>query len=138
MDKYESIINMPHHTSLNHKRMSNIDRAAQFAPFAALTGYDALIREVARLTEAKIMISSDKAEEISRKLSYIKEHLNDGINVVIIYFKKDKKKDGGMYLTIEGTINKIDEYHKCLRINDEIIKFNDIYDIRCDIFDIEM
>lgn len=129
MDKYESIINLPHHVSLNHKQMSNYDRASQFAPFAALTGYDALILEMARETKQKLTLSSDKVEEISRKLTFIKEHLDESIEATIIYFKKDNKKDGGDYLSIKGTISRIDEYHKCLKIDDVIIKFNDIYDI---------
>lgn len=129
MDKYESIINLPHHVSLNHKQMSNYDRAAQFAPFAALTGYDALILEMARETKQKLTLSSDKVEEISRKLMFIKEHLDESIEATIIYFKKDNKKDGGDYLSIKGIISRIDEYHKCLKINDVTIKFNDIYDI---------
>ena len=114
--------------------MSNHDRAAQFAPFAALTGYDALILEMARETSTKLKISSDKAEEISRKLNYIKEHLNDLIKVTIIYFKKDNKKSGGEYLSIEGIVTRIDEYHKYLKLGDELIKFNDIYDIDLDDF----
>ena len=129
MDKYEDIINLPRHVSINHKHMSNHDRAAQFAPFAALTGYDHLIREVARETSTKIIISSDKKEEISNKLTYIKNHLNDLIEVKIIYFVKDDKKDGGKYLTIKGIITRIDEYHKYLKIGDVSIKFDDIYDI---------
>ena len=129
MDKYEKYYNLPHHVSLNHKRMSNHDRAAQFAPFAALTGYDALIREVARETSKKIIISSDKAEEISNKLVYIKEHFTEIININIIYFKKDKKKEGGEYLSINGIVSRIDDYHKCLKVGDVLIKFNDIYDI---------
>lgn len=134
MDKYLDIINLPHHVSINHKQMSNHDRAAQFAPFAALTGYDALILEMARETSTKLKISSDKAEEISRKLNYIKEHLNDLIKVTIIYFKKDNKKSGGEYLSIEGIVTRIDEYHKYLKLGDELIKFNDIYDIDLDDF----
>ena len=76
----------------------------------------------------------DKAEEISRKLTYIKEHLNDLIKVTIIYFKKDNRKDGGEYLSIEGIVSRIDEYHKWLKIGDTQIKFTDIYDIDSDIF----
>ena len=132
--KYEEIINMPHHVSFNHPHMSNYDRAAQFAPFAALTGYDALIKEMARMTNKKIKISSDKAEEISNKLSYLKEHLNEEITIIITYFKKDKKKEGGEYLSINGFIQKIDDYRKTIKINDQTIKFSDIYDIDSEIF----
>ena len=132
--KYEEIINLPHHVSLNHPHMSNYDRAAQFATFAALTGYYALIKEMARQTNKKLSISSDKAEELSSKLSYLKEHLKDEPIVTITYFKKDKKKEGGEYLSEQGIIKNIDEYHKSLKINDISIKFNDIYDIESEIF----
>ena len=132
--KYEEIINMPHHVSFNHPHMSNYDRAAQFAPFAALTGYDALIKEMARQTNKKIKISSDKAEEISNKLSYLKEHLNEEIAIIITYFKKDKKKEGGEYISINGFIQKIDDYRKTIKINEQTIKFSDIYDIDGEIF----
>ena len=135
MDKYQDIINLPHHVSLNHKHMSNYDRAAQFAPFAALTGYDALIMEMARETKQKLTISSDKAEEISEKLRYIKEHIKDSVKVTIIYFKKDKKKDGGEYLTIKDSVLFIDEYHKTIKVGEETIKFNDVYDIIIDKYD---
>ena len=132
--KYEEILNLPHHVSLNHPHMSNHDRAAQFAPFAALTGYDALIKEMARQTNKKITISKEKAEEISNKLSYLKEHLKENITITVIYFKKDKTKDGGAYLEINGVIKSIDEYHKTIKVDNILIKISDIYDIDSTIF----
>ena len=134
MDKYEDIINLPHHQSLNHKRMSNYDRAAQFAPFAALTGYDALIKETRRQTNQRITLSNDEAAIISSRLLYLKEHMKERIIISLTFFKKDKKKDGGAYLTINGYIQSFDDYHKSIKINDEIIKISDIYEIESDIF----
>ena len=132
--KYVEIINMPHHVSFNHPHMNNHDRAAQFAPFAALTGYDALIKEMARQTNKKITISKEKAEEISSKLTYLKERIKENIIISVVYFKKDKTKDGGAYLEIEGVLKSIDEYHKTIKIDNILIKINDIYDIDSTIF----
>ncbi|MBR0295321.1 MAG: hypothetical protein IJQ67_05420 [Bacilli bacterium] len=134
MSKYDEIINLPHHQSLNHKKMSNLDRAAQFAPFAALNGYSALIREMARITQQKITLSHDKVEDINKKLSFLKEHLKEKIEVELIYFKKDEKKEGGEYLLEKGYLSVIDEYHRYIRINTLYIKFSDIYSIEGDIF----
>ena len=127
--EYLDIINLPHHVSLNHKRMSNSDRAAQFAPFAALTGYEALIREMARVTQTKLTLSTEKVAEISKVLSYLKEHIKESVAITIIFFRKDEKKNGGEYIKYTGLVKKIDEYHKTIKVDDITIKFNDIYEI---------
>lgn len=108
MGKYDSIINMPHHVSQTRVRMSLSDRAAQFAPFAALTGYEESIKETARLTDRKIELSDEEKELISSKLNYI---ISNKITepVEVIYFVPDEKKEGGKYEVYIGSIRIIDQ-----------------------------
>lgn len=106
---YDDIINMQHHRSKDRVHMSLHDRAAQFAPFAALTGYEETIAETARLTDKKIIIDDSEIEKINEMLRYLTEHLSDRIQVSITYFKADKTKHGGAYLTDVGIIKKIDK-----------------------------
>ena len=109
--------------------MSNSDRAAQFAPFAALTGYEELIRETARVTQKKIIISNDKKIEISNKLEYISTLKNEEIEISIIFFVPDKNKNGGKYLEEKTKYIKIDNYHKKIRFNSRVVDIDDIFDI---------
>lgn len=112
MNQYDDIINLPHHTSKNHPRMSIQNRAAQFSPFAALTGYEDAINETKRITTQKRILTNDMIEEINITLLEIKEQLNK-YTYQITYFKKDTKKEGGNYLTIIDKIikiNPIEEY----------------------------
>ena len=112
MNQYDDIINLPHHTSKNHPRMSIQNRAAQFSPFAALTGYEDAINETKRITTQKRILTNDMIEEINITLLEIKEQLNKD-TYQITYFKKDTKKEGGNYLTIIDKIikiNPIEEY----------------------------
>lgn len=104
-NEYDDIINLPHHVSSAHKSMSLYDRAAQFAPFAALTGYGAAINETSRLTEDKIELSEDEQSAINDKLTAA-----DGRRVSVMYFKPDTRKEGGSYVTLAGVIRKIDKY----------------------------
>lgn len=114
--------------------MSNHDRAAQFAPFAALTGYEQLIKETARHVDKKILLTNDKKEEISNKLNYI---FNNKITCVlrITYFVKDKKKEGGKYVTEEFENIKIDANQRVIIIDRKRINIDDIFEIESDIFD---
>lgn len=135
MNNYDDIINLPYQKSLTHKHMSNSDRAAQFAPFAALTGYDALIKETARSVSKKIILTNEKAEEISNKINYILTLKNNDVPIIITYFKKDKKKEGGTYLKITIKSLNVDLYQKCIKTEDLTIKINDIIEIESDLFD---
>lgn len=128
MGKYDDIINLPHPVSKNHRQMSNLDRAAQFAPFAALTGYEDLIKETARNVKQKISISEDKANEISYKLKYLLN--NKDIEATFVYFEKDPKKSGGSYIEVKTSNIKIDEYHKRISIDGKYVKFIDLFDIK--------
>ena len=105
MSGYEEIINLPHHVSERHARMSMLDRAAQFSPFAALTGYDAAIKETARLTDSRIELDADEKEILDQKL---REAAEKKQRIRITFFREDAKKSGGSYVTTEGIIKKID------------------------------
>ena len=108
-DKYDDIIDLPHPTSQNHPRMSLHDRAAQFSPFAALTGYEDAIRETARLTDNWVQLSEDKKQELDEKLRQLIADRERTESVTIIYFQPDDRKEGGSYVTVTGQIKKIDD-----------------------------
>lgn len=112
--RYDDIINLPHYQSTNHAHMSLEDRAAQFASFAALTGHEEAIEETARLTEKKIVLDEVAKEAISMKLFEISRNLDKKWNISITYFKPDRFKDGGVYLTDIGVVKKIDEVEKII------------------------
>ena len=129
-DKYESIINMKHHKSKNHPPMSIYQRAAQFAPFSALTGYKESILEAARITDEKICISDELKCMINDKLNYIKDNISSHPKISIRYFKKDKTKNGGKYLEVDTIVKKIDIYNKYLLLeNNTKVLFEDIVSI---------
>lgn len=134
-DNYNDIINNPHHTSKTRKRMSQSNRAAQFAPFAALTGYDAAIGEAARLTETKIELDDKTKEILNMKLSFLKDHIKDRPYVTITYFVPDTKKDGGSYVDYSGNIRVIDEIKQTINFTDKTtIDIEMICDIQGEIF----
>ena len=111
---YDDIINLPCPTSKRHPRMAMIDRAAQFAPFAALTGYDDAICETGRLTGTKLDLSDETKERIDIKINYLIDNMEENPEVTITYFVPDKKKAGGEYVTITDKIKKIDQYEHIL------------------------
>ena len=106
MRKYDDIINLPHFEPKYHTRMSIYNRSAQFAPFAALTGYNEAIVETARLTDKKIELDDYLKDNLNMDLQIINDHIKDNITVSILYFKKDNRKDGGKYLVVENTQTK--------------------------------
>ena len=129
-NSYDDIINLPHHVSATRPQMSMIDRAAQFSPFAALTGYDAAIKETARLTDQKIDLDDYEKEEINDKIQLITEHLGEDFEVVITYFQPDSRKAGGAYVDAVGIVKKIDEYDRVIILQDgKKIPIDDILDI---------
>lgn len=105
MGAYDDIINLPHPNSAKHPRMSMTDRAAQFSPFAALTGHGAAIEETARLTDRRIELTEEEKTVLDEKLRLLLETGGEGM---ITYFLPDERKDGGAYVTKLGTIKKID------------------------------
>lgn len=116
--KYDDIINLPHHKSAARKHMAVADRAAQFAPFAALTGYDAAVRETARLTENKIELDEYEKEKINNTLLQIQERINDKQLVKITYFIPDDKKSGGKYVTKSCAVKKISSFERTIILDD--------------------
>ncbi len=129
-NKYDDIINLPHHVSKNHPRMSIYDRSAQFAPFAALTGYDDSIKEASREVDEKIILGIDKIDEISNIIIHLNENIQSHPKVKLTYFVIDNKKDGGRYYDLENEIIKINNEDKYLLFqNKKKIKFSQIIDI---------
>lgn len=108
--KYDDIIDLPHHISKKHPQMSLLNRAAQFSPFAALTGHDTAIWETARLTDPFIELDESRKEELDEQLRLLRENLDQKPECEISYFQPDEKKDGGTYVTICGRVKKIDEF----------------------------
>lgn len=127
---YDDIINMPHHVSNRHPQMSRKDRAAQFAPFAALTGHKDAIKETERLTTQKKVIDEDQKIVINSQLQKILYKIKEHPEVEIIYFISDTRKQGGRYVTVKGNVKKIDEYENILEfLNGNQIHIHDISDI---------
>ena len=116
--RYDDVINKQHPTSKKHPRMSNMNRAAQFAPFAALTGYEESIEETARLTDRRIELSEDNIEELNAKLNFIQERIKERPEVTITYFQPDERKEGGAYITVTGKVRRIDEVNRVLVFED--------------------
>lgn len=138
MGKYDDIINLPHFVSKKYPQMSMRDRAAQFSPFAALTGYDAETKETTRLTDRRIELDEDVLDKLNERLYILRKVLDDGSvypEVRITYFEKDLKKDGGKYITVSGRVRKIHEYRNIVIFEDGTeIPVHDISDIDGDIF----
>ncbi len=131
MGQYDDIIHLPHHVSARHPQMPASDRAAQFSPFAALTGYEAAIAETARLTDRKPELDESKKEELDIKLQLIREHLSMKPQAAITYFVPDSRKEGGSYFQVTGTVKKIeDREHRIIMENGTSIPFHDIYEIK--------
>lgn len=117
--EYGDIIDLPHHQSNKRPHMSLHDRAAQFAPFAALRGYDEEIAETARLTDNKIQLSSDDISLLNEMLHIIIDNIKSKPEVSITYFVPDKKKDGGAYVTKKGNVRRIDEVERMIYFSDD-------------------
>lgn len=105
---YDDIIHLPHHVSKTHPQMSMLNRAAQFSPFAALTGYEGQIGEAARLTDERMELSENEKEQLDEKLRFLFDCLDDRPTVRITYFVPDRRKTGGSYITAAGIVKKID------------------------------
>ncbi|HEY4543624.1 MAG TPA: hypothetical protein VIG40_03175 [Tissierellaceae bacterium] len=128
-DKYEDIIDLPRHISKEREPMPNKDRAAQFAPFAALTGHYEEVKEAARVTEKRIDLDYYMKERLNQKLQVLTQKVTQEPEIIITYFKPDDKKDGGAYITTRGRLRKIDQYKKCLLINDIKVPIKEIIEI---------
>ena len=132
---YDDIINLPCPTSKRHPRMAMIDRAAQFAPFAALTGYDDAITETGRLTGTKLDLSEETKEGIDLKINFLIDNIEENPEITVTYFVPDKRKSGGEYLIVTGKLKKIDGYEQTLLMMDGLkISIFEILSIESEIF----
>lgn len=116
--KYDDIIMLSHHVSKKHPRMTMSNRAAQFSPFAALSGHDAAIRETARLTDTFMELDENAKSRLNGKLRIIRENLEQRPEVEITYFQPDEKKSGGAYVSVGGRVEKIDSYSRHIVFTD--------------------
>lgn len=133
--KYDDIINLPHHVSASHSQMPLLDRAAQFSPFAALTGHHEAIKETARLTEEWIELDESRKEMLDERLQIIRENLINRPEIIFTYYKPDEKKSGGAYLTVKGTVIKINEYeHQILLEDDTVLVVENLFSIEGELF----
>lgn len=119
MVSYDDIIELQRPVSGTHPPMSLYDRAAQFSPFAALTGYDAAVKEAARMTEGERELDDEEKERINEKLLLMAEYAGGEWTAAITYFQPDEKKDGGAYVTCTGGVREIDEYRRIVMMQDD-------------------
>ena len=118
-NRYDDIISLPHHQSKTRPHMPLIDRAAQFSPFAALTGYDDAVKETARQTERKAELSEEMQACLQEKLQILQAQISTKPEAILTYFEADEKKAGGTYRTVQGEIKRIDEYRRVIVLLEE-------------------
>lgn len=134
MTRYDDIIAMPHHVSSTHPPMSRTNRAAQFSPFAALTGYEAAISETARLTDARIELTEESRGELDRKQQCLMQAAGAHPEVRVTYFVPDERKSGGSYQTVTGRFKRIDPVVRLLWMTDgRRISLDDILELESDV-----
>ena len=130
-NRYDEIMGLPHHVSTTRPQMPLSDRAAQFAPFAALTGYDAAIKETGRLTDERIELDEEALTALDRKYQLLMDTLDDAPEVTIIYFQPDERKAGGQYVSATGTVKKVDTFGRRILLQDGTrIPLDSVYDLR--------
>jgi hypothetical protein len=130
-DSYDDIIDLPRPKLRNHTPMPMISRAAQFAPFAALSGHNEAIIETARWTDSPCELDESVNKELNSKLGYLLAHIEERQVVTITFFQPDTRKKGGFYVPITGVIKKLDEYEQCIVMEDKLtIPIADITDIK--------
>ena len=132
---YDDIINLPHHVSKIRPQMSMLDRAAQFSPFAALTGYDAAIKETGRLTDEKIELDEEALTALDMKYQLLINALDDAPEVTITYFQPDERKAGGKYVSATGAVKKLDDFERRITMQDGAkIPMDDVLSIDGELF----
>ena len=128
--KYDDIIDLPHHVSTTRPHMPMTDRAAQFQPFRALTGYEDAVHETARLTDEKIELTEDEKAILDMRLQKLVDEISSQPKVTLTYFQPDKKKAGGAYVAVSGQLKKIDDFESVLiLVSGERIRIEDILQI---------
>lgn len=129
-NKYDDIINLPHHVSKTRPQMSMHDRAAQFSPFSALTGYDAAIKETGRRTEKRTEPDEDELQILNMKLKLLIDNIDEEPEVTFTYFKPGERKSGGKYVEVFGVVKKADEFNRLIVMQGgEKIKMDDVVEI---------
>lgn len=137
--EYDDIISLPRHVSVKRPRMSVINRAAQFAPFAALTGHEAAIKETARLTSERIELDQYTKDILNYRLQILADSIKEHHEIAITYFQPDSKKNGGVYVTARGIAKKIDIYERVVVMTDgTVIPTKEIISIEGQIFVIHL
>ncbi len=132
---YDDIIHLPHHVSRRHPQMSLSNRAAQFSPFAALTGHDAAIEEATRMTDSFVELDEDKKSLLDAQLRLIQDHLKQQPECQVTYFQPDEKKSGGTYITICGRVKKINQYeHRIVFTDGTTLPIDHLFSIRGELF----
>ena len=135
--KYNEIMGLPHHVSKNRPQMPMSDRAAQFAPFAALTGYDAAIKETGRLTDERIELDVEALSALDMKYQLLMEALDEAPEVTITYFQPDERKAGGKYVLAVGAVKKIDDFERRITMQDGAkIPMDDVLSIEGELFSV--
>ena len=130
-NRYDEIMGLPHHVSKTRPQMPMSDRAAQFAPFAALTGYDSAIKETGRLTDERIELDEEALTALDRKYQLLIEALDDAPEVTITYFQPDERKAGGQYVSATGTVKKVDTFGRRILLQDGTrIPLDSVFDLR--------
>ncbi|MFV0399551.1 MAG: hypothetical protein ACK5LX_02890 [Oscillospiraceae bacterium] len=133
--KYDDIIHLPHHVSATHPQMPLLTRAAQFAPFQALTGYDAAILETARLTDKRIDLGEEAIATLEVKLCILADAIANHPEVAVTHFQEDERKEGGEYVSSCGAVKKIDEIERVIVfMNGEVIPMQEIIEIESRLF----
>ena len=133
--KYEGIINLPHHVSETRPQMPMSDRAAQFAPFAALTGYDSAIKETGRLTDERIELDEEALIALNMRYQLLMDALDEEPEVEITYFKPDERKAGGEYVSVTGAVKKVDDFERLITMQDgSKIPMDDVLSIGGELF----
>ena len=133
--KYDEIMGLPHHVSKTRPQMPMSDRAAQFAPFAALTGYDAAIKETGRLTDERIELDVEALSALDMKYQLLMEALDEAPEVTITYFQPDERKAGGKYVSATGAVKKVDDFERRITMRDGTrIPMDDVLSIDGELF----
>ena len=136
--KYDDIIDHPHHISQKHPQMTMQERAAQFSPFAALTGHGVAIRETERLTSDWSELDEDELEALDRSFVWLRDHLTERPEIKVLYFEPDQKKEGGDYVSTSGIVRKIDMAVRILLLTDgKRIPLDHVRDIEILLWNIE-
>lgn len=134
--EYDDMIDLPHHVSSRHPQMPLADRAAQFSPFAALTGHEAAIQETARLTEDFIELDEERQRQLNEQFQLLKKNQSGQPEIEVTYFQPDLRKSGGAYVTVRGRVKRIDEYGQQIIFTDKVeVPMKHIFSIEGEMFD---